>query len=94
MIFRNFPVYLILLQLLVLLRQILLQYFIYLFKPKVVGTFQQTYGFFLFLRRIFRLNYVLLLKLSKFTKWMDPPEGKFFFKSTRVDESSKEGESS
>ena len=62
MTFPNFPVYLILLQLLVLLRQILLQYFMYLFKPKGAGTFLQTYGFFVFKRRIFRHNYVLLLK--------------------------------
>ena len=57
----NFPVYLILLQLLVLLRQFLLQYFMYLFKPKGVGTFLQTHGF-CFKRGTFKRNYVLLPK--------------------------------
>ena len=46
--FPNFPVYLILLQLLVLLRQILLQYFMYLFKPKGPGTFLQMHVFIVF----------------------------------------------
>ena len=66
--FPNFPVYLILLQFLVLLRQILLQYFMYIFKPKAAGTFLKTHGFFVFKRRIFRHNYVLLLKLFKVHK--------------------------
>ena len=91
--FPNFPVYLILLQLLVLLRQILLQCFKCLFKPNGAGTFLQTHVlivFFFFLfsflkRRTFRLNYVLLLKTSKSTKWTDPLESDNSMKSTKVD---------
>ena len=56
----------------------------YLFKPKGVGTFLQTHVFIVFIfkkrkkekkRKTFRLNYVLLLKISKSTEWMDPLKG-------------------
>ena len=64
----NFPVYLILLQLLVLIRQFLLQYFMYLFKPKGTSTFLQTHGF-LFL--IFGHNLFYCLNSYKSTRWTD-----------------------
>ena len=57
----------------------------YLFKPKGAGTFLQTHVFYCLLfkkkkkkKRSFRLNYVLLLKFSKLTKWTDPSEGENF----------------
>ena len=83
--FLNFPVYLILLLLLVLLRQILLQCFKCLFKPKGASTFLQMYvlifWFFKKIRRTFRLNYVLLLKILKVQKWTNPLEGEKILKS-------------
>ena len=79
----NFLVYLILLQLLVLLKQFLLQYFMYLFKPKGVGTSLQTYVF--FLRRIFRHNYVLLPKFLKSTKWKITQRGWKFIQVQYMD---------
>ena len=86
--FPNFPVYLILLQLLVLLRQILLQYFMYLFKPKGVGTFLQMPVFIVFKKEehLDSTMFYCLNSQSSQSGRIPPREWKFFqvHKSGRI----------